>query len=63
LSVDLTLCEFLTTAGLFRDEIKLTRDGRNRYKLFHLTDAGVEIAEQAQKEGYKGKIPQSDQIL
>ena len=62
-SVDLALCDFLSSAGLFRDEIKLTRDGRNRYKLYHLTEAGTEIAEQAKKEGYKGKVPQSEQIL
>jgi hypothetical protein len=61
-SVDLTLCQFLTSAGLFRNEVKLTRDGRNRYKLFYLTDKGLELAEQAKKEGYTGKIPQSDQI-
>ncbi|MGO8805708.1 MAG: hypothetical protein ACLQO7_03750 [Candidatus Bathyarchaeia archaeon] len=62
-SVDLALCDFLTSAGLFRDEIKLTRDGRNRYKLYHLTEAGREIAEQAKKDGYNGRIPQSEQTL
>jgi hypothetical protein len=62
-SVDLTLCEFLRTAGLFRGEVKLNRDGRNRYRFFYLTDTGVELAEQAKKEGYEGKIPESDKIL
>lgn len=49
-SMDLKLCEFLANAGLFREEIKLNRDGRNEYKLFFLTDVGKEIAMQIKKE-------------
>ena len=49
-SIDLKLCELLAQAGLFREEIKLTRDGRNEYKLFYLTDTGKEIAMQIKKE-------------
>ena len=54
-SKDIKLCELLTNAGLFREEIKLTRDGRNRYKLFYLTDTGKEMAEQIKAEGYSGR--------
>src|SRR5208283_4557214 len=49
-SIDVKLCEFLAQAGLFREENKLTRDGRNQYKLFYLTDLGKEIAQQIKKE-------------
>ena len=49
-SIDLKLCELLANAGLFREENKLTRDGRNEYKLFYLTDLGKEMAQQIKKE-------------
>jgi len=49
-SIDIKLCELLAKAGLFREEIKLTRDGRNEYKLFYLTDIGKEMAMQIKKE-------------
>lgn len=61
-STEINQCELLTNAGLFREEIKLTRDGRNQYKLFYLTDKGKEIAEQVKEEGYTGEIPQNAQI-
>ena len=61
-SVDLKLCGLLASAGLFREEEKLTMDGNNRYRLFYLTDAGKEIAEQAEAEGYNGTIPKSVEI-
>ncbi len=62
-SIDKRLCELLTDAGLFREEIRLTRDGRNQYKLFYLTETGREIAEQVKKEGFIGEIPQSHQVI
>jgi hypothetical protein len=49
-SIDLKLCELLANAGLFHEETKLNRDGRNEYKLFYLTDTGKEIAMQIKKE-------------
>ena len=49
-STDLKLCELLAQAGLFREESKLNRDGRNEYKLFYLTATGKEIAMQIKKE-------------
>ena len=58
-SKEIKLCEVLVNAELLRKEIKLTRDGRNRYKLFYLTDAGMEIAKQIKAEGYSGPVPQS----
>ncbi len=61
-SENIKLCEVLTNAGLFREEIKVTRDGRNRYKVFYLTDKGREMAKQIKSEGYNGPVPQSTPI-
>ncbi len=61
-SMDINMCEILAKAGLFREEDKLTRDGRNRYKLFNLTDTGMEMAKQIKIEGFKGKMPQSTPV-
>ncbi|MCW3999389.1 MAG: hypothetical protein NWE93_04035 [Candidatus Bathyarchaeota archaeon] len=58
-SKDILQCEVLVNAGLLREEVKATRDGRNRYKLFYLTDAGMEIAKKTKAEGYSGAVPQS----
>ncbi len=58
-SEEIRLSEMLTNAGLFWTEEKLNRDGRNRYKLFHLTDAGRQIAERTKSEGFDGKIAQN----
>ncbi len=58
-SSDIKFCELLTNAGLLREEVKVTRNGRNRYKLFYLTDSGVELAKQIKAEGYSGPVPQS----
>lgn len=61
-SVDLKLCGLLASAGLFREEEKLTMDGNNHYRLFYLTDAGKEIAEQTDAEGYYGSMPKSAEL-
>ncbi len=37
---------FAPDAGLFLEVIKVTRDGRNRYKVFYLTAKGKEMAQQ-----------------
>ncbi len=58
-SEDIRNCELLTGAGIFREEIKLTRNGRNLYKLFYLTPTGRELAQQICEEGYDGRIPES----
>jgi len=56
-SVDIRNCELLTDAKFFREEIKLTRNGRNRYKLFYLTDLGKEMAQQIKEESYTDEMP------
>ncbi len=62
-SEDIRLCELLTDVALFREEIKLTRDGRNRYKLFYLTEKGTQLAEQIEQEGFDGAIPESIPVI
>jgi hypothetical protein len=58
-SEDLNYSELLTKAGLFWEEERITRNGRNRYRLFHLTDAGRRVAEQIKDEGFDGKIAET----
>ena len=61
-SNDVKLCELLAKAQLFREEIKVTRDGRNRYKVFHLTETGKAMAQQASAEGFNGKMPLNEKV-
>lgn len=58
-SPNIKLCELLCDAGLFREEVKLTRDGRNRYKVFYLTDSGMQMVKRIKAEGFNGKVPQN----
>jgi hypothetical protein len=62
-SMDIRNCEFLTDARLFREEIKLTQDGRNRYKLFYLTPLGKEIAKNIREESLTDQMPETPQIV
>ncbi len=62
-SDDIRNCELLADTGLFREEIKLNRDGRNRYKLFYLTERGRQIADQIVREGFDGEIPASIPVI
>lgn len=59
---ELRFCHLLVNAGLFKEETKITRDGRNRYKVFYLTDAGMELARKIKEEGFSGPLPQSTQV-
>ena len=61
-SLDIKNCELLVDAGLFIEELKVTRDGRNRYKLFYLTDLGGEMVEKIREQNYTEDLPQSLQI-
>jgi hypothetical protein len=58
-SEEARLSELLVDAGLFREETKITRNGRNRYKLFYLTPTGKQFAQQIQEDGFDGEIPES----
>ena len=62
-SIDIKNCEVLTDAGLFREEVKLTRDGHNRYKLFYLTELGKEMTQQIKEDSYSNEVPQNPQAM
>jgi hypothetical protein len=47
------------TRGFFSEEVKVTRDGCNRFKRFYLTAQGKELAQQIKAEGYSDKIPKT----
>ncbi len=58
-SMDIRNCEFLADARLFREEVKLTMDGRNRYKLFYLTDFGKEMALRTKSGSMTEELPEA----
>ncbi len=47
---DLKNCELLRDAQLFREDTRVSRNGRNTYKIFYLTEAGRKIAEDLKAE-------------
>ncbi len=49
-SADLKNCELLRDAQLFHEDIKVSRNGRNTYKIFCLTDLGKKLAEELKAE-------------
>jgi hypothetical protein len=49
-SSDLKNCELLRDAQIFNEDIRISRNGRNTYKIFCLTELGKQIAEQLRKE-------------
>ena len=49
-SADLKNCELLRDAQLFREDLKVSRNGRNTYKLYYLTDLGKKLAEELKAE-------------
>lgn len=57
---DLKNCEVLRDAQIFREDIRLTRNGRNTYKLFFLTDNGKKLAEEIKAESI---ISEDDKLL
>jgi len=61
-SKELRFCELLVNAGLFREETKINRNGRNRYKVFYLTDKGMELAKEIKAEGFAGPVPQNTPV-
>ncbi|MDR1992605.1 MAG: hypothetical protein LBQ98_03775 [Nitrososphaerota archaeon] len=59
LSDEIRNSELLVDAGLFWEEIRITRNGRNHYKLFYLTLQGRRLAEQIKEEGFEGELPEN----
>lgn len=50
-SSDLKNCELLRDAQLLNEDIRVSRNGRNTYKIYCLTDFGRKIAQQIRQEG------------
>ncbi len=57
-SSDLKNCELLRDAGIFREDIKLSRHGRNSFKFFYLTELGRQFAEELKHESLLRRNPQ-----
>ncbi|MGD6852427.1 MAG: hypothetical protein ACQCN6_10255 [Candidatus Bathyarchaeia archaeon] len=62
-SEDIRNLEFLTEAKLFKEEAKFNRDGRNRYKMFTLTEMGQRMAQHLKAEGYNGEPRENPEII
>lgn len=57
-SSDLKNCELLRDAQLLSEDIRISRNGRNTYKIYCLTGLGKKMAENIKKEGL---IEEADQ--
>ncbi len=51
-SSDLKNCELLRDAQLFTEDTRVTRSGRNTYKIFCLTQSGIELADKIKEESW-----------
>ncbi len=54
-------CEFLKDAEIFSEDVELHRNGHNRYRVFRLTQKGLQFAKELQdglmaKQGFEAKI-------
>ncbi len=61
-SMDIRNCEFLVDARLFREEVKSTLDGRNKYKLFYLTEIGKEMAQKSKAGSMTEELPEAPPV-
>jgi hypothetical protein len=57
---DLKNCEVLRDAGIFREDTRISHNGRNSYKFFFLTENGKKIAEEIKAESI---ISEDDKLL
>jgi len=57
-SSDLKNCQLLRDAQLFNEDIRISRNGRNTYKIYCLTELGRKLATEIKKEGLEGKKPE-----
>ena len=53
-SSDLKNCQLLRDAQLFTEDIRMSRNGRNTYKIYCLTELGMKLAQEIRKEGLEG---------
>jgi hypothetical protein len=54
-SSDLKNCQLLRDAQLLNEDVRISRNGRNTYKIYCLTDLGKKFAEAIKKEGLEAK--------
>jgi hypothetical protein len=54
-SSDLKNCQLLRDAQLLNEDVRISRNGRNTYKVYCLTDLGKKFAEGIKQEGLGGK--------
>jgi hypothetical protein len=54
-SSDLKNCQLLRDAQLFQEDTRISRNGRNTYKVYCLTELGRKLAIEIKKEGLEGK--------
>jgi hypothetical protein len=52
-SSDLKNCELLRDAQLFHEDIRVSRNGRNTYKIYCLTELGKKIASEIKNESFE----------
>jgi hypothetical protein len=57
-SSDLKNCQLLRDAQLFNEDIRISRNGRNTYRIYCLTELGRKLAAEIKKEGLEGKKPE-----
>lgn len=55
-SSDLKNCQLLRDAQLFNEDVRISRNGRNVYKIYCLTELGKKFAENVKKEGLLGTV-------
>ncbi len=53
-SSDLKNCQLLRDAQLFNEDVRMSRNGRNVYKIYCLTELGKNFAERIKKEALVG---------
>jgi hypothetical protein len=53
-SSDLKNVQLLRDAQLFTEDVRMSRNGRNTYKIYCLTELGVKLAMEIMKEGLEG---------
>ena len=59
-SSDLKNCQLLRDAQLFTEDLRISRNGRNTYKIYCLTELGKKHAEGIKKEALEGGAPEEN---
>jgi hypothetical protein len=55
-SSDLKNCQLLRDAQLFNEDVRMSRNGRNVYKIYCLTELGKKFADSIKKEALEGTV-------